>query len=231
MSETVHSLLDRPTYGLQQVDRILALPTGTARRWIDGYVRRGKAYPPVVRLEPTGDETVTWGEFVETRLLSEYRNAGVPMSNLRPAVDRLRQEFDSRYPLAYAKPLVSVSGKELVLRIQEDVDLENGLRLVVVRNNQIVLADPARRFAETTTFEDDVAVRITPNAEIAEVVIDPLRQFGEPVVRSVPTEVIAEQVRVGESIDGIAEVYELTRAQVEAAIRFELVRSGDTAAA
>lgn len=230
MPGRVLDLLDRPTYGLQQVDRILALRSGTARRWIDGYVRLGKAYPPVVRVESTGDEIVTWGEFVETRLLSEYRSAGVPMVNLRPAVDRLRQDFDRRYPLAHARPFVSVSGKELVLKIQDDIDLENGLRLVVVRNGQIVLADPARRFADSTTFEDDVAVRITPNAEIAEVVVDPLRQFGEPVVRSVPTEIIAEQYRVGESIDSIAEVYELTRSQVEAAVRFELVRFGDTAA-
>ena len=39
------------------------------RRVIDA----GETYPPVVREEPTGDEAVTWGEFVETRLLSEYQ--------------------------------------------------------------------------------------------------------------------------------------------------------------
>ena len=38
----VIDLLERPLYGLGQVDRILGLRGGTARRWIDGYSRGGK---------------------------------------------------------------------------------------------------------------------------------------------------------------------------------------------
>jgi hypothetical protein len=33
----------------------------------------------VVRREATGDESVTWGEFIETRVLAEFREAGVPL--------------------------------------------------------------------------------------------------------------------------------------------------------
>ena len=74
MGEVV-DLLERPLYGLPQVDRILGLRTGTAKRWIDGYHRGGKDYPPIVREEATGVDIATWGEFVETRLLAEYRDA------------------------------------------------------------------------------------------------------------------------------------------------------------
>lgn len=49
--------------------------------------------------------------------------------------------------------------------------------------------------------------------------MDPLRQFGEPVVRSVRTEIIAELVRAGDSPEMIADLYERTPAQVDAAIR------------
>ena len=52
----VVDLLSRPVYGVGQVDRILGLRPGTARRWIDGYQRSGTSYPPVVREEPTGEE-------------------------------------------------------------------------------------------------------------------------------------------------------------------------------
>ncbi len=102
MVSVVH-FLDRPVYGLGQVDRVLGLPGGTARRWIDGYTRAGKRYPPVVREEPTGDEAVTWGEFVETRLLAEYRDAGVPIVRMRPAIDKLREALAAPYPLASAR--------------------------------------------------------------------------------------------------------------------------------
>jgi uncharacterized protein (DUF433 family) len=226
-------LLDRPLYGVAQVDRILALTPGTARRWIDGYARGQKRYPPVVRVDPTGDDVVTWGEFVETRLLAEYRSAGVPLIRMRPALDRLRERFHARYPLAFARPYVA--GRELVLEVQDQVKLEKGLRLVVIRNDQLVLAAPAAHFFNAANFQDETGevVSLRPLLEVPEVVIDPLRQFGEPVVRSVPTEVIAEQVRAGEPIDAIADLYELSRQQVEAALRYELIcgRSGERDAA
>ena len=72
-------LMERPVYGLSQVDQLLALSPGTARRWIDGYVRQGRTYAPVIRPEATGAEIVTWGEFVEARLLAEYRDRGLSL--------------------------------------------------------------------------------------------------------------------------------------------------------
>ncbi len=219
-------ILERPVYGLSQVDRLIGLKAGTARRWIEGYERGSRTYPPVVREDPTGEDIVTWGEFVEARLLAEYRDAGVSMHRMRPAVERLREQFETKYPLAHARPFLEVAGRELVYRVQEDVGLEQELRLVVVRNNQVVLAPPAEKFTRSIEFHRDtgIAERMYPVPDLREVVIDPLRQFGEPVVRSVPTEVIAEQIRAGDRIEMIAELYELRPDQVEAAIRYELIR-------
>jgi uncharacterized protein (DUF433 family) len=232
MAETIN-LLERDVYGLGQVDRLLGLKGGTARRWIEGYTRGQKTYPPVVREQPTGQELVSWGEFVETRLLAEFRDAGVSIVRLRPAVERLRKQLDTRYPLATARPFLDVEGRELVWKVQEAVGLEHELQIVVVRSGQIVLTEPAQRFADSATFRpsDGVVELLRPVADIGEVVIDPLRQFGEPVVRnsSVRTEIITEQIRAGESIDAIAEMYDLRRPEVEAALRYELVR-GDVAA-
>lgn len=218
----VADLLDRPVYGMSQVDYLLGLTPGTARRWIDGYTRGSRAYAPLVRIDPTGEEIVTWGEFVETRLLSEYRDAGALTKRMRPAIEKLREMFETRYPLAHARPFVA--GRELVLQMQESIGLDRDLQLVVIRNNQIMLTEAAISFYESAEFDDDVVTRLRPVSAIKEVVVDPLRQFGEPVVRSVRTEIIAEQVRAGESLDAIADIYELDRKLVEAAVRYELIR-------
>jgi len=223
MDEIV-DLLDRPLYGMSQVDRLLALPSGTAKRWIDGYQRRGRLYDPVIRLESTGDEIVTWGEFVETRFLAEYRTKGVPLLRMRPAIIELRKEFGP-YPLAHSRPLVE--GKELVLRVQESVGLEKPLVLVVVRSGQLILSDPASHFVEAVEYgtnDNPIVQRIHPLRGNKAVVVDPLRQFGEPVVRSVPTTVIAELFDAGDSVESIAELYELERDDVEAALRYERER-------
>jgi uncharacterized protein (DUF433 family)/transposase len=226
----VVDLVDRPTYGLAQVDRLLGLPAGTARRWIDGYERAGKQYPPVVRESSTGDEIATWGEFVETRLLSEYRNAGVPLIRMRPAVEALRQELKVRYPLASARTWLRAEGRELVRVVQEKVGLDPHLALVVVDSGQMLCwsaeADSFRSAIDWSGKGDDAEPRrLRPVAGIDDVVVDPLRSFGEPVVRSVRTEIIAELIQAGESQDAIAEIYELPRSSVEAALRYELLRA------
>lgn len=233
MNEVI-DLLERPLYGLAQVDGILLLKPGTARRWIEGYTRGGSFYEPVIRVEATGEEVVTWGEFVETRLLAEYRGAGVPLVRMRPAIQRLREEFATPYPLAVAGPYLSVAGRELVMRAQEEVGLERQLHLVVVRHGQALLTAPAQQFVRSVDFESDeeaaIVERLRPVPTIEQVVIDPLRQFGVPVVRSVPTELIAEQVRAGDGLEMIADAYELPLADVEAAVRYELTRVNAMAA-
>lgn len=154
MSADLINLVDRPTYGLLQVDRVLGLPSGTARRWIDGYTRGGKSYPPVIREHPTGDEIATWGEFVETRLLAEFRDAGVPMIRMRPAVDVLREQLNTAYPLASSRAWLDTEGKELVRKVQERVGLERRLALVVVRSGQSVLrwSKPAEDFRSSVEW-------------------------------------------------------------------------------
>jgi len=226
----VVDLLDRPVYGFGQVDYILSLTSGTARRWIDGYQRGGRAYDPVVRVASTGGESVTWGEFVETRLLSGYRDAGVPLIRMRPAVERLRDELNTPYPLASARTWLAPDGRELVRRIQDEVGLEKRLS-IVVRTGQGMFdwsreADDCLRSADWSTQGADAEVRtLRPVADISEVLIDPLRSFGEPVVRGVRTDIIAELVRAGDTPDMIAELYELPRSTVDAAVRYELLRA------
>lgn len=214
-------LLSRPVYGMAQVDRVLGLYPGTAERWIDGYTRSGRRYEPVVRQEQSGNDIVTWGEFTETRLLAEYRSAGVPMLRMRPVVQRLRATFGYQYPLAHATWLTP-QGRELVERVQTEVDLDERLLLVVYRNDQLVLSLPAQEFERSVDFDGgDIVQRFRPDPQLPEVVVDPLRQYGDPVVRSVPTAVIAEQHRAGDSIPFIADGYMLTEEQVRQAVAYE----------
>jgi uncharacterized protein (DUF433 family) len=226
----VTSLLARPVYGVAQVDGLLGLTHGTARRWIDGYSRGGKVFPPVVRSQSTGEELVTWGEFAEARLLAEYRNAGVPMVRMRPAVERLREELQVPYPLAYHSSLLEAEGQELLRRVQDQVGLEAGLRFVVVRSGQISLNLPVRRFVASADYgeERQIVRRINPYANTPDVWLDPLRQFGEATVRAVPTAVLAEQFRAGDGVAMLADIYELSTEWVEQAIRYELKRRSDS---
>ncbi|MEV0790915.1 DUF433 domain-containing protein [Kribbella sp. NPDC050459] len=224
-----NSLLDRAIYSYADVDRLVGLHAGTARRWLEGYERGGRFYDPVLRAEPAGTDVVTWGEMVEARLLAEFRSRDVPVQRLRPAIIRLRNEF-GRYPLAHARPFLDVEGRELVRVVQEQVGLERSLQLVVVRNGQLVLAESAERFSSAVEYVGDIVGRLKPEVRTPDVVMDPRRSFGQPAVRNVRTESLAEDFRAGTTREDLADLYDLSPAQVDEAIRFELIAGRERAA-
>jgi uncharacterized protein (DUF433 family) len=229
MGAMADSLLDRAIYSYADVDRLVGLHSGTGRRWLEGYERAGRIYHPVLRPEPTGSDAVTWGEMVEARLLAEFRNREVPVQRMRPAIVQLRKEFGP-YPLAHAHPLLDVEGRELVRLVQDQVGLERALQLVVVRNGQLVLADVAERFRSAVEYDEGVAGRFKPDLRTPDVVMDPRRAFGQPAVRNVRTDSLAEDYRAGTSREDLADLYDLTPEQLDAAIRFDLIAGSERVA-
>ena len=223
------SLLDRAIYSYADVDRLVGVRSGTARRWLEGYERLGRFYDPVLRVEPSGSDSVTWGEMIEARLLAEFRDRGVPVQRMRPAILRLREEFGP-YPLAHAGPFLDVAGRELVQVVQEQVGLERAFSLVVVRDGQYLLTDAAERFRSAIDYDGLVARRLRPDPRTPGVIMDPLRAFGQPAVRNVRTDALAEDFRAGSSREQLADLYDLTLDQVDEAIRFELITGARRAA-
>lgn len=217
----VTSLLHREVYVMSQVDRLLDLGIGTARRWIDGYERRGRQYEPLVRAETTGSDAVTWGEFVETRLIAEYRSRGVAVVRMRPAIMALRREFETDYPLATSRPFLSEDGRDLVLRVQDETVLSPSLRFVVRTNQIVMLSMEVQRFQQDAEYEETDEVRRfrlfgTPN-----VVLDPEYGFGEPTVRGrrLRVSAIAEAIAAGEARDDIKATWDISDDVVDDALR------------
>lgn len=218
------TVLERELYSIGEAARLLVVHPRTLRNWLEGYRVRGERYRPVIRPEPTGNEAVTWGEFVEAGYLREYRKRSVPLQRLRPFIERLRERGGVPYPLAHSKPFVG-EGRELVVALQDELGLERGLHMWVERSGQLLLAPPAAAFYEKVEFDEEAAARLRPDGKDSPVVIDPRRSFGIPVVRGVRTEVIFELFETGEPMEALAEIYDLDLAWVEAAVRFEARRA------
>lgn len=217
----VTSLLDREVYVMSQVDRLLDLGVGTARRWIDGYERRGRRYEPLVRAETTGSDVVTWGEFVETRLIAEYRSRGVAVVRMRPAIMALRREFETDYPLATARPFLNEHGRDLVLRVQDETVLSPSLRFVVRTNQGVMLSMEVQRFQQDAEYEETDEVRRIRLFGASNVVLDPEYGFGEPTVRGrrLRVSAIAEAIAAGEARDDIKATWDISDEVVDDALR------------
>jgi uncharacterized protein (DUF433 family) len=215
-------VLDLPLYSLTEAGRLLGVRSVTLKRWLEGYTARGTRHPPIIRPEPTGAEAVTWGEFVEAGFLHEYRTE-MPLQQLRPLVDGMRQEFGVRYPLAHFRPLVDASKRQAVMRLQELTQTPSELFIVRWWNQQIQWSEPVEDFLHKVEFDplDAVARRMFPLGREVPVAIDPELSFGIPQVRGVRTEVIVELLDAGEPREVVARMWGMEEQEVEAALTWE----------
>jgi uncharacterized protein (DUF433 family) len=217
----VTSMLDREVYVYAEVDRLIGLPGGTARRWINGYERSGRVYDPILRLKPRDTAWVTWGEFVETRMLAEFRDfKKVPIPRLRAAIDELRRTFDTQYPLAHMRPYLSSYDRDLTIRH------EGSEQEIVIRTGQQLIGD-GRWLAKRSALENDengeaIIVEIPADRDFPDIVINPMRYSGQPtfVGRRVSPVTIAGMANSGEPHEVLAAEYGLSLQQVDQAIAY-----------
>lgn len=209
-------------YSEAEAARLLRVPQSTLHYWLDGLERGTKRYPPVIRDGPTGERSVTWGEFVEAGLLRQYRRVHkVKLSELRTFIEAMRDRFGIPYPLAHRRPYVG-AGRHLVSELQDEAGLDGELRLVVYAGGQLLLSAVGDAFYSRVEWDDDVAVAWRPHDDPSSPVrIRPTRRWGLPEVKGIKTSVLWEQVESGADFHEVAEAFGLTTGDVRWAWAYE----------
>lgn len=215
-------VLDREMYSEAEAARLLGVSQSALNYWLEGGVRRGRTYLPVIRERARGRRApVTWAEFIEAGLLRGYRReARVPMRELRTFIDVLREQFGVPYPLADRRPFAV--GRQLLMEAQEASGLGPEFWLVSDVRGQLSLLPAADSFYRRVVWEQDVAAgwRAAEDAE-SPVVIAPERRFGRPSIAGVSTEVVWEHHEADEADDEIAAAFDLSPADVDWALSYE----------
>lgn len=210
-------------YSEAEAARLLRVPQATLHYWLEGGTRRGKDYRPVIRPEPRSTRTVTWAEFIESGLLSQYRRKHkVPMPELRAFIDKLRDQTGVPYPLAHHRPFIG-AGRELVLKAQDQAGLDAEFCLVAVVRDQLVLTSASDAFVQRVEWDDEgIPAGWRPHDDLrSPVLVDPMRRFGRPSVNGVSTEVIWEHVDAGEQVEETAAAFDLKPTDVRWALAYE----------
>ena len=163
------------------------MPPATLTHWLEGGERDGRQYEPVLRPEPLGINTITWGEMVEARYLRAYRtDLHVSMQRLRPFIAKLREEFGVPFPLAHFRPFIDAN-RRLLLELQTASDLPQDLWVVYEFATGQTVLNPllADNFLARIDFAetgDQVAERIRPLGKNSPVVLDPRRSSAAATV-------------------------------------------------
>jgi uncharacterized protein (DUF433 family) len=194
----------------------LGVPPATVKYWIKNSA--GPA-PIMHSVEPEvrGGPRIPFIALAEAQILRELRNTGLSMQHIRAGVAEMRRETREEYVLANHN--IASDGGELLWNVATKVAPE----WVRARDGQRAFAPVIEVVQKYVHYAPDgFADRlILKPYGAADVIIDPRFAFGQPVLgrSKIRVETIADLFYGGESLESIADEYDLSAQDVEAVIR------------
>lgn len=214
-------------YSYADAARFIGGDSKALRRWLLGYGARNangiREHRPLwtPQLAETGIDGIGFRDLVELRFVRTFIDAGVPFNLIRRTVEELRERLGREYP--FTSTTFKTDGKRIFMELLSEAE---GPALVDVVRRQNVIAKvigPSLREGVELNIEDE-ATRWYPVHGSKEIVFDPDRSFGQPILAKygIPTVALAEAV-TAEAGDAkrVARLFEVPLAAVRQAVKFE----------
>lgn len=175
----------KPLYTVTEAAANVGVPRSTFDTWVRGYERRPAGRKPVhgrplLTSVPGGALTIPFVGLAEGVVLAAFRETGLPLQRIRPALERLEAEYGLEHVLASEH--LYTDGAEILYdyaRSQGDKQLR---LLTVVRSGQRAFHEVINRYLTRITYEGGWAARLElPTTEEPTLLVDPRRAFGQPI--------------------------------------------------
>jgi uncharacterized protein (DUF433 family) len=194
------------------------------RRWLCGHSIGDKSYPALWKsqLEKFDVEQLclSFLDLVQLRVAKAFIEAGLSPQKVRRAIEYGSQIVASDYPFASAR--FRTDGKTVVLHVLK-IDGDEEL-IDLFSHGQYLMQKVIEPSLKNLEFDEaDIAARWWPLGRAKGVVIDPQRQFGQPIddATGVPTSVLAEAAKAEGSPALAAKRFMVPLASVQRAVAFE----------
>ena len=216
---------EMPAYSIPEVAHYLNIPRSTLEDWSLGRkaTSKRKELLPIIERPNKELRLLSFINFVEAYVLSAIRREhNVPMDKVKKALLYLQEPFPSKHPLADQQ--FETNGLDLFIDCYGDL-------INVSRSGQEAMKDLLKQYLHRIDRDlKGVAIRLYPFTRKLEgdapklISIDPYISFGRPVLvgTGIPTAIIAERYKAGETIEGLAKDYGRQGEEIEEAIRCEL---------
>jgi uncharacterized protein (DUF433 family) len=155
----------------------------------------------------------------EVRFVQAFLSKGVPWKLLRAAHEVARRRYKTEHP--FCTRTFATDGKHIL----EELRTEGGIaQFEEIAKSQTVFPEVVKPFIKDLDFSaDQRLLRWWPLGRKQNVVLDPNRLFGQPIISDsgVATEILYLAVKAGESERDVANWYEVKESDVRDAIDFE----------
>ncbi|HEX3861473.1 MAG TPA: hypothetical protein VHY35_07250 [Stellaceae bacterium] len=220
-------------YSVPQASRLTRVSPSRIRRWLRGYeYQRGadrRRSAPVWHAQlPQEDGAVALGflDLMEIRFVDAFVEAGLSLRKIRQAAKLATALVGAAHPFSTQK--FHTDGKRVFAELEHEGREEK--TLYDIERNQFGIYDVIlpSLLAGVEFDNEGQAARWRPEpSTLPFVIVDPLRQFGQPIVveGGVQTAVLADAVKAEGSIEAVARWYELPKEAVEQAVLFEFKKA------
>ena len=220
-------------YTLVDAARLIHSDRRTIQRWLYGYnytgrkgkgrVRRhaGPLWAPQYEADDFNEKVIGFQDLLELRVVREFVRHGVPLLIVRRCLETAAQMFGANYPFTTRRFVTdgeTIYQDALLAGAEEPEMLDLRTRQYAFRE---IIKDSLYTGIE---YGNGFARRWYPEPRSRTIVIDPVVQFGHPVVEEsgVPTaSLYASYLAEDRNKAVVARLFEITPKQVESAVRFE----------
>lgn len=161
---------------------------------------------------------LSFADLVEVRVVKALRRASVSFQAIRFAIGFAQEKYGVERPLVNLE--FRTDGKEILIKaLEHDGEFES---LSKKRPGQKVFGEIVRQSLRDLEYDDGTAARWRP-AKHRKIIIDPSRQFGQPIVDDfgIATDTLYKEFKEFKEIKYLAKIYDLPETDVESAIRYE----------
>lgn len=216
---------NQPAYGLTEGARYVRLPAATLRTWLvgrhypkgDGHAR----FHPLIQPARSQPLQLSFYNLVEAHVLRALRTEhGVALAELRRAISYAQKKLHIPH-LLLSPELRTHAGQVFLDRYVELINLsasgQLAMRKMFDQHLQRVEWDrwkfPVRLYPYVDAGADKDERVIAIDARIA---------FGRPIVKTagVSTAAIADRIDAGETVEALAEDYDLSQEEIEQAVLY-----------
>lgn len=221
-------VLELPRYTVPEVASYVRMSPETLRTWVAGrsYPTKSgaKAAKPIIRRPRAGDPRLSYSNLVEAYVLNALRKSlDVEMKDIRSGIEYVQKEFGiERFLLS--DELRARQGNLLIERLGKIYNVGQG--------GQAEMLEMIEKYLQRIDYQEGLPSGLYPLTRLGRpdgpkrIVILPNVGFGRPVTRykSISTSAIVDRFEAGESVEELAEDYELDPVDIEEAIRAERLR-------
>ncbi|MES1940239.1 hypothetical protein T5B8_08348 [Salinisphaera sp. T5B8] len=211
-------------YTIPQAALLLDVSAQRVRNWFQGYASGKSAIIDNQIGRENSKNAISFVNLMEARFIDYFVERGVRPQSIRLMLDVAREFLKVDRPFAH-EAMFRTDGKAIFIEATNQAGDPKLFNLA--KNSWAMHPIIIDSLHEDVTFgSDGLAKCWLPRSDIApNVVIDPIRSFGSPILKTnkVPTKTLFSATQVeGETFDSVAHWYEVSKAEVLEAVRFEM---------